>query len=172
MATVETLRLTVEPGEKRGKSFELGGMGVFFKIYGDETGGTLAVWEHPVGPGALVPPHTHSDTDEYSYVIEGEIGARIGDRIITAQVGTYVFKPRGFMHTFWNATDKPARIMEIVSPARFEKFAEAVSDLFAIPGADIPVQLAALAAAHNAPQSMEWVPELKATYGLKLMGEP
>jgi len=78
------------------------------------------VVEHPIDPHRLVPPHTHSDTDEYSYVLEGEIGARIGDRIVTARVGTYVLKPRKVMHTFWNATDRPARILEILSPAKFE----------------------------------------------------
>ena len=172
MATLETMRLTVEAGENRGKSFEEGGIGVLFKIYGEETGEALAVVEHPVGPHRLVPPHTHSDTDEYSYVLEGEIGARIGDRIVKAPVGTYVFKPRRIMHTFWNATDKPARILEILSPAKFEKFFEAMSDLFKNPGPDLPEQLGALAAAHNSPLSMDWVPVLKSTYNLKLLGEP
>ncbi len=172
MATVETMRLTVEAGENRGKSFEEGGIGVLFKIYGEETGEALAVVEHPIGPHRLVPPHTHSDTDEYSYVLEGEIGARIGDRIVKAPVGTYVFKPRRIMHTFWNATDRPARILEILSPAKFEKFFEAMSDLFKNPGPDMPERLGALAAAHNSPLSMDWVPELKSSYGLKLLGEP
>ena len=122
MAINQLKQLTVEPGENRGKSFQEGGIGVLFKIFGGETGGALAVVEHPVDPHRLVPPHTHSDVDEYSYVIEGEIGARIGDRVVSAGPGTYVLKPRGVMHTFWNATDKPARILEILSPGKFEKF--------------------------------------------------
>jgi quercetin dioxygenase-like cupin family protein len=172
MASVETKRLTVEPGENRGKSFDQGGIGVLFKIYGEETGAAFAVVEHPVGPHRLVPPHTHDDTDEYSYVLEGEIGARIGDRIVTAAVGSYVLKPRRIMHTFWNASDKPARILEILSPAKFEKFFEGMSDLFKNPSPDMPERLGALAASYNCPLSMEWVPELKSTYGLKLLGEP
>lgn len=172
MANVEAMRLTVEPGENRGKSFQEGGIGVLFKIYGQETGEALAVVEHPIDPHRLVPPHTHSDIDEYSYVLEGEIGARIGDRILTAPVGTYVLKPRRIMHTFWNATDKPARILEILSPAKFEKFFEAMGDLFKSPGPDMPERLGALAAAHNSQLSMDWVSELKSTYGLKLLGEP
>ncbi|MDQ6879250.1 MAG: cupin domain-containing protein [Candidatus Dormibacteraeota bacterium] len=172
MATLETVRLTVEPGENRGKSFHEGGFGVHFKIYGRETGGALAVVEHPVDPHRLIPPHTHADTDEYTYVLEGEIGARIGDRVLTASTGAYVLKPRGIMHTFWNATDKPARILEILSPSAFEKFFEGMSDLVKNPGADMPERLAALAARHNNVLSMDWVPALKATYGLKLLGEP
>jgi quercetin dioxygenase-like cupin family protein len=172
MATVETMKLTVEPGENRGKSFHEGGFGVLFKIFGSETGEALAVVEHPVDPRRLVPPHTHSDVDEYSYILEGEIGARIGDRVISAPRGTYVLKPRGIMHTFWNATDRPARLLEILSPAKFERFFEEMSDLMKSPGPDLPQLLGARAAAHNTTMSMEWVEELKSTYGLKLLGEP
>ena len=172
MATVETMKLTVEPGENRGKSFHEGGFGVLFKIFGSETGETLAVVEHPVDPRRLVPPHTHSDVDEYSYILEGEIGARIGDRVISAPRGTYVLKPRGIMHTFWNATDRPARLLEILSPAKFEKFFEEMGDLMKNSGPETPQLLGTRAAAHNTMMSMEWVEELKSTYGLKLLGEP
>ena len=105
-------------------------------------------------------------------MLEGEIGARIGNRVIKARAGTYVFKPRGIMHTFWNATDSPARLLEILSPAKFEKFFEGMSDLFKNSGPDTPERLGALAASHNCPLSMDWVPELKSTYGLKLLAEP
>ena len=172
MATVEAMKLTVEPGENRGKSFHEGGLGVLFKIYGRETGESLAVVEHPIDPRRLVPPHTHADVDEYSYVLEGEIGARIGDRVISASRGTYVLKPRGIMHTFWNATDRPARILEILSPAKFERFFEEMADLMKSGGPEVPQQLGARAAAHNTMMSMDWVDELKSTYGLKLIGEP
>jgi mannose-6-phosphate isomerase-like protein (cupin superfamily) len=42
----------------------------------------------PVAPRTLVPPHVHHDTDEYSYVVEGQFGARIGDEIFLADPGT------------------------------------------------------------------------------------
>jgi len=71
-----------------------------------------------------------------------------------------------------NATDKPARILEILSPAKFEKFFEAMGDLMKQPGPDTPQKLAELAAAHQNVLSMDWVEELKSTYKLKLLGEP
>ncbi len=76
------------------------------------------------------------------------------------------------MHTFWNATDKPAQILEILLPAKFEKFFEAMGDLFKKPGPDTPERLNALAARHSTQVSMDWGSELKSTYGLKLLGEP
>ncbi len=52
-------------------SVQLGGLGVVFRLMGQATGGALSVVEHPIAPGTLVPPHTHSREDEYSYVLEG-----------------------------------------------------------------------------------------------------
>ena len=54
-----------------------------------------------VKPGFMVPPHVHSDTDEWSYVLFGQIGARVGDDEFTAEPGSWILKPRGLMHTFW-----------------------------------------------------------------------
>ena len=67
---------------KEGKLVSMGGIGVKFKISGDETNRAFSIVEHPVEPRTLVPPHLHRDTDEYSYVVEGQFGARIGDEIL------------------------------------------------------------------------------------------
>ena len=75
----------------------MGEVGVKFKISGDETRNAFSIVEHPVEPKTLVPPHFHHDTDEYSYVLEGQFGARIGDEIILAVKGDYVLRPRAFL---------------------------------------------------------------------------
>ena len=97
--------IVVKPGE--GRSVSLGGMGVVFKVSGADTGGAFAVVEHPIEPGRLVLPHVHRHEDEYSYVLEGTIGARVGDHEVAAGPGSYLFKPRGLMHTFWNVGPGP-----------------------------------------------------------------
>src|SRR2546422_4520853 len=102
---------------KEGKLVSIGGVGVKFKISGDETNRAFSIVEHHVQPRTLVPPHLHRDTDEYSYVVEGQFGARIGDEILLAGSGEYILKPRGIPHTFWNPTDEVARFVEIISPA-------------------------------------------------------
>ena len=78
--------------------------------------------EHPFPVGALVPPHLHTLEDEYSIVTEGEIGFRSGDREVVLGAGGYITKPRGEMHTMWNAGKIPARMIEIIQPAGFEDF--------------------------------------------------
>ena len=110
----------VQPGE--GRAGDLGTIGVDFKFWGADTGGALSVVEHPFPVGALVPPHLHTREDEYSIVTEGEIGFRSGDREVVLGAGGYITKPRGEMHTMWNAGKVPARMIEIISPAGFEDF--------------------------------------------------
>jgi len=106
-----------------GETVSLGGLGVIYKVSGRDTGGAYAIVEHPLRPGALAaPPHTHACEDELSIVLEGEVGIQIGDDVYTAGPGAYIRKPRGVPHTFWNATGRPARLLEIISPAGFEGY--------------------------------------------------
>ena len=165
-------RAALGPGE--GKLVRLGGLGVHFKIWGEQTGGALSVVEHPIEPGRLVPPHVHADEDEYSYILQGEVGARIGDEELLAGPGSYVFKPRGIPHTFWNAGPQPARLIELISPAGFERFFDELAEIYAAAGTGPPDQerIGELAARYHLSFVMpEWVPELKAKYQLKLLGE-
>ena len=136
----------VQPGE--GRSGTLGSIGVDFKFWGADTGGTLSVVEHPFPVGALVPPHLHTREDEYSIVTEGEIGFRSGDREVVLGAGGYITKPRGEMHTMWNAGKVPARMIEIIQPAGFEDFFAAMSDMLTS-GPPEPEKLLALAERHG-----------------------
>jgi mannose-6-phosphate isomerase-like protein (cupin superfamily) len=93
-----------------------------FMLSGKESGGGFALVEHLMPPKALAAPlHRHSREDEYSYVLEGRVGALLGDEEVYGEVGDLIFKPRGQWHTFWNAGDVPARILEIISPGGFEQ---------------------------------------------------
>jgi mannose-6-phosphate isomerase-like protein (cupin superfamily) len=109
-------------GPTDGKAGSLGSIGVRFMLDGARSGGGVALVEHPMSPWALAAPlHRHTREDEYSYVIEGRVGALLGDEVVVAGPGDLIFKPRGQWHTFWNAGDAPARILEVISPAGFER---------------------------------------------------
>ncbi len=111
---------------------DLGGFGVAWKIPGAATGERFSVVHHPLAPRALAAPlHRHAREDEYSYVIEGTLGALLGDEVLTAGPGTWVFKPCDQWHTFWNAGDTPCEIIEIISPAGFEQFFRELAALYA-----------------------------------------
>ncbi len=152
-----------------GRTVWLGGQGVTFRLSGEDTGGAFSIVEHPVEPGTLVPPHMHTNEDEYSYVLEGEFGVRIGDRIVHATPGTYVFKPRGIPHTFWNPGADMARLIEIISPAGFERFLEEAAASIEGRGGVDPNEIADIAHRYGSiAEWWDWVPELEASYGVKL----
>jgi mannose-6-phosphate isomerase-like protein (cupin superfamily) len=111
-----------------GESFNFGGLGVDWKLDAALSGGRFSVVHHPLAPRALAAPlHRHSREDEYSYVIKGRLGALLGDDVVEADAGTWVSKPRDQWHTFWNASDEPTEIIEIISPGGFEDYFRSVA---------------------------------------------
>lgn len=99
-----------------------------WKIDGSSTEKRFAVVHHPIAPRALAAPlHYHHNEDEYSHVLEGTLGALLGEEVVTAGPGTWVFKPRRQWHTFWNAGDTPCLIIEVISPAGFENYFKEVA---------------------------------------------
>lgn len=109
----------IQPGESDSVTWD--GFGVNWKIDGADTGERFAIVHHPMAPRVLAAPlHLHHNEDEYSYVLEGTLGALLGNEVVEAGPGSWVFKPRGQWHTFWNAGDSQCEIIEIISPAGFE----------------------------------------------------
>ncbi len=104
-------------------------VGVHFKVDGADTGGALSVVEHPFAVGALVRPHLHTRKGEISIVLEGEIGFRSEDQEVALKPGGYIVKPRNQVHAMWTAGRVPARMIEIISPARFEGFFRGFADM-------------------------------------------
>ncbi|WP_197022309.1 cupin domain-containing protein [Candidatus Blastococcus massiliensis] len=155
----------VRPGE--GRLADLGdGVGVAFKLWGHDTGGSISVVEHPFEVGAYVSAHLHTREDEYSIVLEGEIGFRSGDREAVLGPGGYITKPRGEMHAMWNAGPTPARMIEIISPAGFEGFFRDIADL-AEAGTTDPAAFVAVAATYGLEfGEPDWQADVIQRYGL------
>jgi len=159
-------------GVSDGKAGFLGSIGVRLMIDADESGGGFSLVEHPMSARALAAPlHRHAREDEYSYVLEGSMGALLGEEELVAGPGDLVFKPRNQWHTFWNAGDEPARILEIISPAGFEKYFEELVDLGGSTEAD-PQVLAELGARYELEVDPESIPRLVERFDLRFPGEP
>jgi quercetin dioxygenase-like cupin family protein len=158
-------------GPTDGKPGFLGSIGVRFMIDGSEAADRFSLVEHPMSPRALAAPlHRHNREDEYSWVIEGRVGALLGDDVVIGEPGDLIFKPRNQWHTFWNAGDEPARILEIISPAGFERFFEELSDMGGAMQAD-PDDVAALCARYELDMQPDTVPGLLERFDLRI-GEP
>ena len=153
------------------KFVDLQSVGVRFMIWGAETGETFSLVEHPIPPRTLVSPlHLHQREDEYTYVLEGRMGALLGDEVVEAKAGDLVFKPRNEWHTFWNAGDEPCRILELISPAGFERFFRELVDMGGIAQVE-PEAFVQLTARYGLEVQPETIPELMDRFGLR-MGEP
>ena len=148
-----TLPLRIGPDE--GETVHIYGVGIRFLLRGAQTGGRFALVEHPIAPRALAAEaHTHTREDEWSFVLQGEVGFLLGETELVARAGDLVPKPRNLRHAFWNAGDAPARVLEIITPAGFEEFLD---------------QGAAIATEHPDPEDEAAVPKwqrLTDAYGM------
>jgi quercetin dioxygenase-like cupin family protein len=165
----ERARRVLSPDE--GETVWLRKLGIRFMIGGEQTQGNFALVEHPIGPRALAAPmHTHEREDEYTYVLEGEIGVQIGEEVLVARPEDLVFKPRGVPHAFWNASDELARALEIISPAGFERYFAELAPLFP-PANQAPIDEEAVGAVREKyalEMDMGSIPVLAERYGLAI----
>jgi mannose-6-phosphate isomerase-like protein (cupin superfamily) len=158
-------------GPDNGREAFLGSIGVRFLIDGADANERFSLVEHPMSPRALAAPlHLHTREDEYSFVLEGRMGALLGDDVVEAGPGDLVFKPRNQWHTFWNAGDGPCRILEIIAPAGFEQFFRELSDMGGAVTAD-PEEVAQLGERYGLEMRPDTVPELLDRFGLQV-GHP
>jgi quercetin dioxygenase-like cupin family protein len=131
-----------------------------------DTGGAASFVIHPLAPRALGSPvHTHSNEDEWTYVLEGEVGLEVGEQVLVARPGSLVLKPRGVPHAFWNAADEPARMLEVVTPGGFETYFEEIGEILAAPRPDMAA-LGEVAARYGLQMDPASVPRLVAEHGL------
>jgi mannose-6-phosphate isomerase-like protein (cupin superfamily) len=159
-------------GTADGKAGFLGSIGVRFMLDGETSAGGFSLVEHPMSARALAAPlHRHTNEDEYSYVLEGRMGALLGDDVLEAGPGDLVLKPRGEWHTFWNAGDAPCRILEIIAPAGFEGFFAELVDLGGVAQAD-PATLGELCQRYALEMDPSSIPGLIERFGVRFPAEP
>lgn len=151
-----------------GKTLKLFGVRFNFKIETADAGGNLALMEVEIPPHTLVKPHNHTREDEYSLIMSGTVGVRVGDDVQEATAGSYLVKPRGIPHAMWNAGPEPAKVMEILSPGGMEKYFEELAPILAHEGGAGPAQYYELAQNYGLTIQDDWIEELETTYGVKL----
>ena len=154
-------------GPDDGKLVTLQTIGVRYMVPGEDTENRFSLVEHPIPPLALAAPlHRHTREDEYCFVVEGRMGALLGDEVVYAEVGDLVYKPRGQWHTFWNAIDGPTRILEIISPSGFEMFFEELAGIV-VDGMPDEARFGPLCERYGLDMKPESVPGLIERFGLR-----
>jgi quercetin dioxygenase-like cupin family protein len=144
-------------------------VGFAYRLDASHTDGDMAVLEVEIPPRTLVKPHQHSREDEFTVVLSGRVGARIGETTYEEiQAGASIVKPRNVPHALWNVTDEPARILEIVRPAGLERYFEEIAPVLGEHGPQWTERFYALAQQYGLTILDDWSNELKAKYGITL----
>ncbi|NAZ36322.1 cupin domain-containing protein [Rubellimicrobium sp. CFH 75288] len=147
-----------------GERADFGSFGARFLLDAGASQGGIALVEHWVPPRTLAAPlHRHGREDEYTLVLQGRMGAQLGEDVVEAGAGEVVLKPRGEWHTFWNPGDEECRLIEIIAPGGFEGLFRAMA---ADPDAMLGERAAALDARFGLEVDYDSIAPLCARHGL------
>lgn len=104
-----------------------GGMDIRVWVRSSMTGGLYSSVETAVAPKLMgPPPHYHEALDELMYVVEGTASLLQGDEVVQVQAGGWHMRPRKLKHTFFNASDKPLRFIDMYFNQPFEEYLEQI----------------------------------------------
>jgi mannose-6-phosphate isomerase-like protein (cupin superfamily) len=102
-----------------------GGLDIRTWVRSTQTNNQFSCVEAAVAPKYMgPPPHIHKELDEICYVLEGTASVLVGNKVYEVEAGGFHMRPRGIVHTFWNATDKPLRFMDLYFNQNFEDYLE------------------------------------------------
>lgn len=88
----------------------------------EQTYGGFTLIEVSTPQNLVVPPHIHEDEEEGFYILEGQLRVTCGEQTWTLGPGDFVMMPRGIPHTCSGVGNGSARLLQITSPAGFERF--------------------------------------------------
>lgn len=144
-----------------GEAFSFLGTRMTLKATADTTGGAFGLIEQLAPAGFATPPHIHHAEDEAFYLLGGDITFVSGELTIPAHAGSFVWLPRGVMHSFRVEGDQPAHLLQWNTPAGLERFflemGEPLTDLTSLAGA---------------PPDVEKLLQLASRYQVELLGPP
>jgi quercetin dioxygenase-like cupin family protein len=125
---------------------------------GEDTGGAYCLLELWVAPGKGIGRHTHTREDEASFVLSGELEAKLGDDVFILKAGETLIAPRDIPHALRNPGKVPNHYLTVFSPSGFEGFLKAIS-VAAPDGAAAPTS--------PPPSPVQNVVELAGDYGIQ-----
>lgn len=128
------------------EEIRVGQMAIRFLVEGEQSAGSVAIFEFDVPVGAKVAAaHSHDGYEETIYGLEGVLTWTIEGTPIDVGPGEALFIPRGAVHHFDNTRDVDARALAVVTPGILgpDFFREVAAILDAAAGG--PPDLAAIA---------------------------
>ncbi len=114
------MKITLNKGE--GQSYWVLGDLYTFKVTGAENNGAFTMFDQAVAPGSGPPPHIHHREDEAFYVLEGMFSFLYENQLATFETGSFIYIPKGTLHTFKNIGEQQGRLLVTITPAGLEEF--------------------------------------------------
>lgn len=101
-------------------------------------------------------------------MLSGTIGARVAGQDYELGPGSYLKKPRGISHAFWNASAEPAHLIEVISPAGFEHYFRELAPVLAGGQGIDPARIEQVANRYGLTFQWEQLGDLMDRYGVSL----
>lgn len=99
------------------EEINVGEVGIRFLVEGEESGGSVAIFEVHIPAGARVPvAHSHDGYEETAYGLEGVLTWTVEGTSTDVGPGEVLHIPRGAVHHFENAGEVGAKALAIVTP--------------------------------------------------------
>jgi quercetin dioxygenase-like cupin family protein len=129
----------------------LRGEPMVFLVTGRNTKHT-SMFDWTIPAGFATGLHVHRIQEETFYMLDGECEWWVGDRVVRATPGTYVFIPPGVPHNITNPGEKTSRVLMTVSPPGHEHYFEELAALTGQGGAPDARAIGALRARYDTDQ--------------------
>ena len=160
---------TIHIKKGEGKIAKIGGIDLISKFSKHQTSGHLGCDEATLKPGYLgAPPHLHKTFDEICFVLEGSVSIMVEEKIFEVSAGDWHLRPRNKMHTFWNATESPARFVDIYIPGGHEDYMADLGKLFENNGRPKKEDFTLLEQKHDIVYFWDKLPEIMSKYKVHL----
>jgi quercetin dioxygenase-like cupin family protein len=99
------------------EEIKVGQLTIQFLVEGKDSGGSVAIFELTVPPGARVPiAHSHDAYEETIYGLQGTVTFTLAGQPIDIGPGQALCIPRGVIHRFDNHSSAEAKSVAIISP--------------------------------------------------------
>ncbi len=99
------------------EEISVGQLAIRFLVEGEESGGSVAMFEFDVPAGMSVAAgHSHDGYEETIYGLEGVLTWTVEGTPIEVGPGDVLLVPRGAVHQFDNTSDEDARALAVVTP--------------------------------------------------------
>jgi DNA-binding transcriptional MerR regulator/uncharacterized cupin superfamily protein len=85
------------------------------KLSGNDTGGAVSIFEFRCRSGG--PRHSHTQQDEWLYILEGEYAFQVGKERFELHAGESLFIPRTIPHVWGTLGAAPGKVLNIYQPA-------------------------------------------------------